>query len=238
MQIKIAHLYPDLLNLYSDRGNVVCLQKRLKWRGISVEVAEYLIDDEIRIGDVDILFIGGGSDRELKIVAERLVNYRGEIAEFVENDGVLLAICGGFQLLGKFYELLDGEKIPGLELLDIRTFHSPNRMIGNVVIESEEFGKIVGFENHAGQTFIGDCEPLGTVISGFGNNDKDEFEGIVHKNIIGTYLHGPILPKNPKLADVLILKALRRKYGEDLALTELDDTAESRAHDYIVGRFV
>jgi len=241
MELKIAHLYPELLNLYSDRGNVVCLQKRCEWRGISAMVTEIQLDDELNLSDVDILILGGGGDREQRLIAERLREFRGEIAEYVESNGVLLALCGGFELLGNFYETAERVEIKGLELIDSHTLHSPNRLIGNVVIESEEFGKIVGFENHAGQTIIGDCAPLGNVIHGFGNNDNGTaawVEGVIYKNVIGTYLHGPLLPKNPKLADALILKALRRKFGDDVALAELDDSVEIRAHNYIVERFL
>jgi len=238
MELKVAHLYPELLNLYSDRGNVVCLQKRCEWRGISVTVAEIQLNGELNLSDVDILILGGGGDREQRLVAERLLEFRGEIAEYVESDGVLLALCGGFELLGNFYETAERAEIKGLELIDSHTLHSPNRLIGNVVIESEEFGKIVGFENHAGQTIVGNHEPLGTVISGLGSNGVDGSEGVIYKNVIGTYLHGPLLPKNPKLADALILKALRRKFGDDVALSELDDSVEIRAHNYIVERFL
>ena len=235
--MKIAHLYPDLLNLYGDRGNIICLQKRCEWRGIEVEVSEYQLHDELRLDDVDILFLGGGSDREQKIVAERLQDYKNEIHAYVENNGVMLAICGGYQLIGHYYQA-DGEEIKGLSLIDAYTVSGKNRLIGNVVIDSEIVDdSIVGFENHAGRSHIGTHTPLGKVSYGFGNNFEDGTEGVVYKNIIGTYLHGPLLPKNPKLADLILQKALRRKHFESIILSELDDTVESRGHEYIANRF-
>jgi len=236
MRINIAHLYPELLNLYSDRGNIICLQKRCEWRGIEVAVQEYQLNDELNLDDTDILFFGGGSDREQKIVAERLQDFKSEIAEYIENDGVMLAVCGGFELIGWNYQGAY-EADPEWTLLDTITVDGDYRLIGNIVIESEIAGTIVGFENHAGRTFIGSHAPLGRVVHGFGNNSEDKIEGIIYKNLIGTYMHGPLLPKNPKLADLIILKALRRKYGDDITLAELDDTAEIRAHKYVVNRF-
>ena len=238
MKIKILHLYPDLLNLYGDRGNIECMRKRLMWRGIDAEVVTYTCEDSgFDLSDVDIVFIGGGSDREQKIVCHRLLEHKNEIRNYVEDNGVLVAVCGGYQLLGKYYKL-ENETIEGLDILDIYTEQGKKRLIGNIVLENDFLNqKIVGFENHGGRTCINDNKPLGKVLYGKGNDGRTGYEGVVYKNVIGTYLHGPLLPKNPQLADWLILKALQRKYGEQTALTELDDSQEKEANDYIFHRF-
>jgi len=239
LQIRIAHLYPDLLNLYGDRGNIICLQKRCEWRGIEAVVKEYQLDDDLSLDEVDILFLGGGSDREQKIVANRLFACKEDIHTYVEQGGVLAAICGGYQLIGHYYQLGD-EKIQGLSLVDIYTVAGTTPLIGNVVIENEFAGvkrKIVGFENHGGRTYIGDHTPLGTVVYGFGNNASDKTEGVLYKNVVGTYLHGPVFPKNPLLADLVIQKALTQKYGDQVTLSPLEDFEEERAHTYVANRF-
>lgn len=238
--LNITHLYPDLLNLYGDRGNILCLQKRCEWRGIGVTVTQAQLDDDLDLSEVDILFLGGGSDREQKIVTRRLLDQKSEIEAYVADDGVLAAICGGYQLIGHYYQL-EGEKIEGLSLIDAYTEAKEGRLIGNVVLDSAVFGEpfsIVGFENHAGRTFAGDHTPLGTVTYGYGNNGEDGREGVVYKNIIGTYLHGPLFPKNPKLADEILKRALVRRYGEKAELSALNDAAEERANQYVADRFV
>ncbi len=237
MKINIAHFYPELLNLYGDKGNIISLVKRCQWRGIEAEVRNYSLEDDIDFSNIDIVFIGGGSDREQLIVCKKLVNIKDDIKEYVESNGVLLGICGGYQLLGKYYQLHE-DKIDGLELLDIYTIQKPGRLIGNVVIETE-FGKVVGFENHGGRTYIEDkdIKPFGKVIYGHGNNGEDKFEGVIYKNVIGTYLHGPLLPKNPKLTDEIIKRALEKKYNEKIELSPLDDTEEIRAHQFIVNKY-
>ena len=237
MEITIAHLYPDLLNLYGDRGNIITLRRRLQLRGIEAQVNEYELRDDIDFAAADIIFIGGGSDREQKLVCSRLRDFRNEIADFAESGGSILAVCGGYQLLGKYYKL-DDETIAGTELLDIYTEQKPGRLIGNIVLDSEIISStVVGFENHGGRTYTGNYATLGTVKYGSGNNAEDGKEGVVYKNVIGTYLHGPLLPKNPKLADYIISNALERKYGKKIALSPLDDEAENKAHDYVVKRF-
>ncbi|MCL2046509.1 MAG: glutamine amidotransferase [Oscillospiraceae bacterium] len=239
MQITIAHLLPDLLNLYGDRGNVLCMKNRLIWRGIEAEIVEHPMVESFSLSDVDIVFLGGGSDAEQKIAALRLSEYEKEFREYVESDGVLLAICGGLQLIGEYYQS-DDESIKGLSLVDAYTKSGDKRLVGNIVIESELpgiTGSFVGFENHGGRTYIGSHAPLGRVINGYGNNGDDKFEGLVYKNIIGTYLHGPVLPKNPILADYILTKALERKYRTPIILPQLDDTAETRSHDYLINRF-
>ncbi len=236
MKLKIAHLYPELLNLYGDRGNIISLKKRAEWRNIEAEVQEYTLNDTIDFDNIDILFIGGGSDREQLLVCERLRELKDEFKKYVENNGVVVAICGGYQLLGNYYKMKD-ETIKGLEILDIYTESGEGRLIDNVVIEADFSDRpVVGFENHGGRTFINNHTPFGRVLHGNGNNGLDSFEGVVYKNVIGTYLHGPLLPKNPHLCDWIIKKALQNKY-DDFELQDLDDTVEFAANDYIVNRF-
>ncbi|MBQ7573929.1 MAG: glutamine amidotransferase [Clostridia bacterium] len=237
MNIKILHLYPDLLNLYGDRGNIACMTKRLMWRGIDAEVITHTCDDtDFSLSDIDIVFIGGGSDREQKIVCHRLLEHKEMLHDFVNDNGVLVAVCGGYQLLGKYYKLQD-ETIEGLEILDIYTEQGKKRLIGNVVLDSDIAGKIVGFENHGGRTYIGNHTPLGKVVYGYGNDDKSGVEGVVYKNVVATYLHGPLLPKNPKLCDYILTNAIKRKYPEFEGLTPLCDTLENTASEYIINRF-
>lgn len=239
MKIKIMHLYPDLLNLYGDRGNIECMRRRLLWRGIEAEVVSYTCDDtDFDISDVDIVFLGGGSDREQKIVCSRLLEHQEQLKDFVENNGVLVAVCGGYQLLGRYYKLED-ETIQGLGILDIYTEQGKKRLIGNIVLKSELIDQeIVGFENHGGRTYIGSHTPLGKTLYGFGNYDDAGAEGVVYKNVVATYLHGPLLPKNPQLCDYILTKALKKKYPEFTELAALDDELENRANRYIVNRFL
>ncbi|MBQ6907979.1 MAG: glutamine amidotransferase [Clostridia bacterium] len=236
MKLEIAHLYPELLNLYGDRGNIISLKKRLEWRGIEVCVKEYGITDEIDFESTDIIFIGGGSDREQLLVQNRLTKIKDKFKQYVENNGVVVAICGGYQLLGHYYKMND-KNIDGLDILDIYTESGKGRLISNVVINTNFLDRpVVGFENHGGRTYIGKHDPLGKVVFGNGNNGIDGFEGVVYKNVIGTYLHGPLFPKNPHLCDYVIKKALQNKYG-DVELKSLDDKIEFFANDYIVNRF-
>lgn len=237
--IRIGHLFPDLLNMYSDKGNILALTKRLLWRGIDAEVVEFFRDDAIDITDLDIIFIGGASDREQKQALDKLRPVQNELKAYVEKGGVMLAVCGGYPLVGTSCSLL-GETIEGLSLVDIRTEASDKRVIGNVVIEANLAGQkmtIAGFENHSTKTYLGDAKPLGKILRGHGNNGTDGTCGVVYKNLVGTYLHGPLLPKNPKLTDYLLQKALQNKYGEEVVLTPLCDTAEENAHNYAVSRF-
>ncbi len=236
--ITIGHLYPDLLNLYGDRGNIAALQKRLIWRGISAEVKEFELNDEIDFSKLDLVFIGGGSDREQRLVCNRLSEQKAALQEYIESNGVLMAVCGGYQLLGNYYELAN-ETIEGLGLLDFYTKNKPERLMGKVVIQSGLFDDyIVGFENHGGRTYTNHL-PLGMVKHGKGNNGEDHMEGVVYKNVIGTYLHGPVLPANPKLTDWLLTQSLKRKYGSDTpVLSPLDDSYEDAARNHIVRKFV
>ena len=238
MKLTIGHLYPDLLNLYGDRGNIQCLMKRCLWRGIEAETIAFELDDKIDFSNLDIVLLGGGSDREQMLVCEKLKEIQKDFKEYVEQDGVVIAICGGYQLLGNYYKTEEGI-IEGLSLVDMYTEQGENRLIDNIVLQSELFDMpIVGFENHGGRTFIGENKPLGKVLYGSGNDGKSGYEGVVYKNVIGTYLHGPLLPKNPQLADELLLRALRKKYGEKITLSALDDSQEKAANDYIFNRFV
>ncbi|MDO5541510.1 MAG: glutamine amidotransferase [Eubacteriales bacterium] len=238
MNLTIGHLYPDLLNLYGDRGNIQCMMKRCQWRGIGAETIIFEIDDEIDFSKLDIVLLGGGSDREQMLVCDRLKSIRKDFKEYVENNGVVIAVCGGFQLLGNYYATADGV-IEGLGIVDLETDRGTDyRLIDNIVLKSDLFSMpVVGFENHGGRTNIKNNKPFGKVIYGSGNDGKSGYEGVIYKNVIGTYLHGPLLPKNPQVCDYLIQKALERKYGQTIELAPLDDKEEKEANDYIYNRF-
>ncbi len=240
MELKICHLYPDVLNLYGDGGNIRCLTQRLNWRGIGVEVTKMPIGSKESLTGFDLIFIGGGQDFEQQVLLEDL--HRGRDRELVAaiEDGVcVLAICGGYQMLGAYYETHDGKRCDFVGALDLWTVGAKKRMIGNYMYKvPEDLGgfTVVGFENHSGQTRLGPgVKPLGQVLAGFGNNGEDGTEGAVYKNVFGTYSHGPLLPKNPAFADLLIRRALERKYGA-AELTPLDDAAELLAHDEMCRR--
>lgn len=236
--ITIGHLYPNLLNLYGDKGNIAALQKRLEWRGISAEIIEFDLDDEIDFSTLDFVFLGGGGDRELQLVYDRLKEQKDALKEYIESDGVLMAVCGGYQLLGKDYPQQD-KTVEGLGLLDLHTKAHSERLMGKVVIQSDLIDDtLVGFENHNGRTFTNHL-PLGRVKHGNGNNGEDHTEGVVYKNVIGTHLHGPLLPANPKLTDWLLSKSLQRKYGSDAPLlTPLDDSYEDAAKNHIEQKLI
>lgn len=237
-KLVIGHLYPDLLNLYGDRGNIQCMVKRLEWRGIGAEVREFHLEDPIDFRQLDIVLMGGGSDREQMIVCTRLKEIQADFKDYVEDGGVVLAVCGGYQLLGKYYQTDEG-MITGLDLVDLYTEQRPGRLIDNIVIQSSLFDMpVVGFENHGGRTYIGDNRPLGRVLYGSGNDGESGYEGVVYKNVIGTYIHGPLLPKNPQLCDWLLRRALARKYKEPVSLPTLDDSMEEEANRSIYDRFV
>lgn len=236
MKLSIGYLYPDLFNLYGDRGNVQCLLKRLQWRGIGAEIIPILCGDKIPFSDLDMICWGGGPDRGQEIISEYLRAFRQDFRAYVEDGGVVLAVCAAFQLLGRTYTTRE-RTVEGLGVLDIHTQWQPGRLVGNIVVESPYFrSPIVGFENHAGRTEIGTYSPLGKVVFGQGNRGKGDYEGIVYKNVIGTYLHGPLLPKNPEVCDGLLERALKRKYGDFVSLSELADTSEQRANRYMVER--
>ncbi len=231
--LRLGHLYPSLMNVYGDRGNIICLQRRCRLRGIDLSVTALGLGDEIDPAAYDLLFMGGAQDREQRLVADDLRQSKGDrLREAVEAGAVFLAVCGGYQLAGRFYRGADGVELAGAGVFDLFTVHpgpKAKRLIGNLVAEWEE-GSLAGFENHGGRTYLGaGCEPLARVVHGFGNDGKSGFEGARFKNAFGTYLHGPVLPKNPALADKLVALALRRKYG-DARLDPLDDRLELRAH--------
>lgn len=241
MQINIIHLYPDFLNLYGDRGNIRTLEKRLNRRGIVSKVTTVEGEEALDLSDCDILFLGGGSDREQEIVCDKLIKYRKEIKEYAENGGVIIAVCGGYQLLGNFYQLKN-KKIEGLGVINADTVScETKRLIGNIIlscnIDGEEF-EVAGFENHGGRTQIHGETPLGKVEFGFGNNGESGFEGVLYKNVFATYLHGPLLPKNPKLCDIILTRALKKKYPDFTALEPLDDTMEQIAFKEIKKRLL
>lgn len=237
MKLTIGHLYPDLLNLYGDRGNIACLMKRCAWRGIEARTICYESEDRVDFGTLDIVLLGGGSDREQMLVCEKLKKIRQDFQAYVEGNGVVLAVCGGYQLLGSYYKTKDG-LIKGLELVDLYTEQGDSRLIDNIVLDSPLCEMpVVGFENHGGRTYIGKNRPFGKVLYGSGNDGKSGYEGVLYKNVVGTYLHGPLLPKNPQLADHLIRKALERRYGP-VTLAPLDDAQEQAANTYMVNRLM
>ncbi|MDR0952337.1 MAG: glutamine amidotransferase [Oscillospiraceae bacterium] len=240
MKLKICHLYPDVLNLYGDTGNIACLARRLAWRGLSCEVSQFKIGDTPDFSDFDLFFVGGGQDFEQEVLLESL--NRGaarELISAIEDERVVLAICGGYQMLGQYYETYTGSQIDFIGALDLYTVGSEQRMIGNCMSRctpDSSGAELVGFENHSGRTFLGaNLAPLATVISGFGNNGQDKTEGARYKNVFGSYYHGPMLPKNPRFADFLLETALRRKYP-DAELAPLEDELESAAHEYMSNR--
>lgn len=235
--ITVGHLYPDLLNLYGDRGNIACLVERCRWRGIEAKVREFHLGDRVDFTELDIVLLGGGSDREQAIVCQELSSIKEQFRQYVEDDGVVIAVCGGYQLLGSYYQT-KSEKIEGLGLVDLYTVQEEGRLIGNIVLESEICSMpVVGFENHGGRTHIGDVRPFGKVIAGYGNDGKSGEEGVIYKNVIGTYLHGPLLPKNPQISDYLIRQALVRKY-KTAELAPLEDEMERQANDCMYQRIL
>jgi lipid II isoglutaminyl synthase (glutamine-hydrolysing) len=236
MELRLLALYPEQMNIYADRGNILLLRRRCEWRGIGFSYAAAGPGDGIDPGAHDLLYIGGGQDRDQKAVAADLVaTKRDALAAAVEDDAVVLAVCGGYQLLGHSYQI-EAETLPGLGLADLETVRDPGpRLIGNVAIEvdlGESPRVLAGFENHGGRTYLGPgAEPLGRVFKGHGNNGKDGQEGVRRGNLIGTYLHGPLLPKNAWLADLLIAQALERRYGARPSLEPLDDELELLAQE-------
>ncbi|NPV27825.1 MAG: glutamine amidotransferase [Firmicutes bacterium] len=239
MKLSICHLYPDLLNLYGDRGNIIILCQRLQWRGIRVELTEVSIGDEFEASKYDLLFMGGGPDQEQSAVSRDLAKKGPYLVEAVENGLVVLSICGGYQLLGKSYVSRTGDNLPGVGIFDAVTTAGTSRLRGNIAIRVHELPEdypVVGFENHSGRTVLGTASPFGQVIFGAGNNGQDKTEGARYRNAFGTYLHGPILGKNPHLADYLLTLALRRRYGE-IVLKPLDDSLEKVVNQQFFKRF-
>jgi CobQ-like glutamine amidotransferase family enzyme len=231
--LRLGHLYPTLMNIYGDRGNIVCLQRRCRLRGIELEVAPLEVGDTLRPSDFDLLFMGGAQDNEQRLVSDDLQATKLGLKDAVEDGVVFLGVCGGYQLSGHFYRGLDGSELQGIGVFNLYTLHpgaNARRLIGNLSAQWQG-GTLAGFENHGGRTYLGTgTEPLARVIHGFGNDGKSGFEGAHYKNAFGSYLHGPLLPKNPAFADHLISLALERKYGEG-TLEPIDDALELMAHE-------
>ncbi len=256
--LTIGWLYPELMSTYGDRGNIIVLSKRLEWRGINVEVKKLEIGfspDDLKT--CDLLFMGGAQDKQQQIVSEDLKKKKNILSEMIENETPGLYICGAYQFLGNYYKEADGTKLPGLGILDLHTENpgeKEERLIGNISIETYDLiaqsynaqggenkqeapNVLVGFENHGGRTYLGEkVKPLGTVTTGFGNNGTDKTEGAVYKNSFGSYLHGPILPKNPHFADYLLKLTLEKKYKKEIKLQPLNDNLEWDAHSAIAKR--
>jgi CobQ-like glutamine amidotransferase family enzyme len=236
MRLRLLALYPEQMNIYADRGNILFLRRRCEWRGIEFQHATAGPGESFDPSAHDLIYVGGGQDRDQRLVADDMLRTKREaLAGAAEDGAVVLAVCGGYQLLGHSYQL-GGERIAGLGLVDLETVReSGPRLIGNIAIEAD-LGTgprtIAGFENHGGRTYLGEtAEPLGRVLSGHGNNGRDGFEGVRRANVLGTYLHGPLLPKNAWLADRLLALALARGADAEPELEPLDDEAESAAHE-------
>mgnify|MGYP004464581085 CR=1 FL=1 len=240
MELKICHLYPDVLNLYGDRGNILCMEQRLRWRGIGVQTTPVPIGTPLRAAEFDLFFIGGGQDFEQEVLLADLAGEKtAEIKAAIADEKPFLAICGGYQMLGEYYKTWDGQQCDFTGALTLHTIGSKQRMIGNYLFTCDDLHgeKIVGFENHSGKTYLeGAVRPMGRVLAGFGNNGEDGTEGARYKNVFATYSHGCLLPKNPKLCDNILQTALQRKYGEAVTLAPLDDALEAAAHDAMCAR--
>ena len=235
-RLVAGHLFPDYLNIYADRGNIAVLTRRAAWRGYELEVRALGAGAEIRPGEHDLFYVGGGQDREQALIAPELAALGPALHEAFAGGAAFLAVCGGYQLLGRFYRDQSGDELPGIGLLPLHTVAGSRRMIGDVLLECElEPGvrrTLAGFENHAGRTMLdAGAEPLGRVIAGFGNDGESGFEGCRVGRAIGTYLHGPLLPRNPWLADWLLAQAIAHRTGELPTLEPLPDDLERRAHD-------
>ena len=243
-ELKILYLYPDILELYGDFGNIQILKYRLEKRGIKAIIEQYSIGDNTpNFNNYDLVFAGGGADQEQGILADDLIKYKDNIKDAINNGVFFLLICGAYQLFGKYYKSADGNIVPGLEVFDYYTEainDRKKRCIGNIIIETSLNGKtskIIGFENHGGQTF-NISNPFGKVLFGNGNKFGDTEEGYFQKNVIATYLHGPLLSKNPKLTDYIIKHCLDRKYDEDITLEPLDDTFEELCRNQLLNKFL
>jgi CobQ-like glutamine amidotransferase family enzyme len=236
MELTIGYLYPDLCNLFGDKGNILALKNRLSRRNIDVKIKEYAISDTIDFDNIDILYMGACSDKDMKIILEKLEDAKISLTDYVQNGKVLLAVCSGFEMLGSEIKTNE-DTLKGLGILDISFKYGKKRCIGNIILKSDVIDNtIVGFENHYGVVTENKYSPLGNVIVGSGSHLSKKTEGIINDNVIATYLHGPLLPKNPALTDYIIKKALHKKYGE-VDLSPLDDKLEIKAHDYIKEKY-
>ena len=235
MKIVLGHLYPDYLNIYADRGNIAVLARRAAWRGVDVEVRSVSVGDAVHPGEHDLLYIGGGQDREQALVARDLVAKGPAIRDCVAAGAAVLAVCGGYQLLGRSYRGFAGGDLPGIGVFPLDTVAGHPRMIGDVLLECElaPGGRttLAGFENHAGRTRLDEgAVPLGRVVVGFGNDGESGHEGCVVERAVGTYLHGPLLPRNPWLADWLLAQAVAHRSAEEPSFDPLEDGLEAEAH--------
>jgi CobQ-like glutamine amidotransferase family enzyme len=266
-RLRLAHLYPEQMNIYGDRGNILTLTRRCQWRGIEVDLLPVGVGAQIDWPEIDMAFFGGGQDSGQALIAGDFVEHQGpQVRAAIEDGLVMLAICGGYQLLGHYFLTYTGERLPGIGALDVHTVGGDIRLIGNIVVEAElkiekaelrkpgssgdasqssilnsQFSivRLVGFENHSGRTYLGaGVRPLGRVLAGYGNNGEDSTEGAIAHNTFGCYMHGSLLPKNPQLADYLIGLALQRRYGAQAALTLLDDRLEIAAQRTMVERLL
>jgi CobQ-like glutamine amidotransferase family enzyme len=259
-RLRLAHLYPEQMNIYGDRGNILTLSQRCAWRGIAVDLLPVGVSAEVDWSAVDLAFFGGGQDSGQALIAKDFVERQGPALRLAIDEGlVLLSICGGYQLLGHYFLTHTGERLPGVGALDVHTVGGDVRLIGNIVVEVGDGGwgmgdgasrlassfqlpapsRLVGFENHSGRTYLGaGVRPLGRVLVGHGNNGEDGTEGAVYRNAFGCYMHGSLLPKNPQFADYLLALALRRRYGPGAALAPLDDQLELTAQRTMVERLV
>lgn len=239
--VRLCHLYPDEMNIYADRGNIAVFARRLSWRGLGLEITDVGPGDPIDAGAHDLYYLGGGQDRDQRIVARDLADTKAAALRSAADDGaVFLWVCGGIQLAGEGYTDADGNRLPGVGLLDLDTDAGDSRLIGDLVIQADLEGdqrQVVGYENHVGRTHLGPAAtPLGRVTAGHGNDGSSGFEGAVQQRVIGTYLHGPLLPKNPWFADKVLTWALEHRTGETVTLDRLDDTLEQQAHAVAVSR--
>lgn len=254
--LTLAHLYPEQMNIYGDRGNIIALERRCAWRGIELRVIPIGLGDVIDWSACDLAFFGGGQDSGQALIADDFLRRHSEpLARAIEDGLVMLAICGGYQLLGHYFLTHAGEQLPGVGVLDIHTVGGSKRLIGNIVVEVnwalesleqpatlssvQPAIRLVGFENHSGRTYHGPrVRSLGRVLAGYGDNGEDSVGGAVYRNTIGCYLHGALLPKNLQLADHLLLAALRRRYGNGATFAPLDDTLELQAQQIMTRRLV
>ncbi|MBF4468970.1 MAG: glutamine amidotransferase [Methanobrevibacter arboriphilus] len=256
MKLEVVNMYPDILNIYGDIGNLICIKNRCEWRGIDINIKNFTIDKETNLEDSDMILIGGGSDKGQDIISDHILNQRNSLESFIEAKKPILAICGSYQIFGNYYLNPYNEKIPCLEIFEMETISKKERLTGDILIsnnlrsdslfkskQSYNLTDIIGFENHGGRTYH-NYDPLGNVKVGFGNNGEDGEEGMIYKNFIGSYLHGPILPKNPHIADYMIFNALKNKYDIDylneniLNLKDIDDSIEINAHNIMKNRIL
>ena len=241
MKIVVGHLFPDYLNIYADRGNIAVLERRAAWRGHELEVRALEPGDKLQAGEHDLYYIGGGQDREQELIAPALASMGDALKAAVAGGTAALAVCGGYQLFGRSYRDQSGDELPGAGLLPLHTVAGERRMIGDVLLECElqrgQPRSLAGFENHAGRTYLDEgAAPLGRVLAGFGNDGASGYEGCRAGRVIGTYLHGPLLPRNPWLADWLLAQALAHRTGEPAQLDPLEDGLEAEAHAVSAGR--